>query len=113
MTTLPRTCLGCGTKIRAGSRCPACKGIQERARDARRGSRQARGYNAEHEAERKRWAPVVDAGQVSCARCGLPVEPGAAWDLDHLPDRSGWLGPAHQRCNRAAASNGGRIGWGT
>ena len=109
MTTLPRPCLGCGQLIASGSRCPACRALVERAR----GSRQQRGYDATHEAERKRLAPIVAAGQVSCARCGLLIEPGAAWDLDHLPDRSGYLGPAHQRCNRAAASNGRRIGRGT
>jgi hypothetical protein len=41
----------------------------------------------------------------------LFIEPAEAWDLDHADDRLTYLGPAHQRCIRAAASNGGRIDW--
>jgi hypothetical protein len=101
--TLPRRCLGCGRLIPSGSRCAACRALQERARDARRGSRQQRGYDREHDAERARWAPLVEAGGVDCARCGLLIGPGEPWDLGHTDDRTAWTGPEHARCNRAAA----------
>lgn len=96
---------GCPT-ITTSSRCPA----HTRARDRQRGSRQARGYDAGHDRERSRWAPLVAAGAVDCraAACLEPrrrIAPDAAWDLGHTADRRHWTGPEHARCNRAA---GGR-----
>jgi hypothetical protein len=108
MTTLPRSCLGCGTTIPAGSYCPTCRARQQRTRDARRSSRQQRGYDREHEAERRRWSPLVDAGQVACARCGQPIGPGTPWDLGHTDDRTAWTGPEHATCNRAAGGRNGK-----
>jgi hypothetical protein len=35
---------------------------------------------------------------------------GAAWDLDHTPDRIGYLGPSHMECNRVAVSRVGGAG---
>jgi hypothetical protein len=102
-----RACLGCGRIIPSGSRCRVCRAQQERARDAQRGSRQRRGYDREHELERERWALLVDAGQVAGARCGLPIQPGAAWDLGHTADRTAWTGPEHATCNRAAGGHDG------
>lgn len=69
-----------------------------------------RGYGPEHRAERERWRPDVEAGQVTChaTTCLEPdrlIRPGQAWDLGHTTDRSGWTGPEHRRCNRA---DGGR-----
>jgi hypothetical protein len=64
-------------------------------------SRQARGYGGDHIAQRKRWVPVVRTGTVPCAHCFLLIGPDELWDLAHTPDRSGWLGPAHRRCNRS------------
>jgi hypothetical protein len=46
------------------------------------------------------------AGSVR-VRCGRPVRPGEAWDLDHSDDRAGYLGVAHRQCNRPA---GGQLG---
>jgi hypothetical protein len=60
-----------------------------------------RGYGYEHRKLRERWRPRVERGDVACSRCGLPIEPGAAWDLAHDPaDRSRWIGPQHAACNR-------------
>ena len=65
----------------------------------------ARGYGARHQQARKRWAVIVDAGQAHCTRCHQPIVPGTPWDLDHDDTRTGYLGAAHAKCNRAA---GGR-----
>jgi hypothetical protein len=47
----------------------------------------------------------VDAGPAICTRSGERIAPGSKWDLDHHDaDRSVYLGPAHARRNRAAAS---------
>ena len=68
------------------------------------GKTSARGYGWRHQKLRERWSRVVAMGGVLCARCGEPIEPGAAWDLGHL-DGSGktlYQGPEHRRCNRGA-----------
>jgi hypothetical protein len=69
-----------------------------------------RGYGSSHQAERKRWDLVVQAGHVFCVRCGLLIVPGTRWHLDHSEDRLGYLGPSHARCNlRAAAKRGNKL----
>jgi hypothetical protein len=104
-------------RVCATSGCPAlttqrrCEPCQTRYEQAR-GTRQARGYDAAHDRQRKRWEPQVLAGLVDChaTRCLAPVRrilPGEPWDLGHTPDRKGWTGPEHARCNRSA---GGRAG---
>jgi hypothetical protein len=64
-------------------------------------------YGSTHQATRKRWEPVVEAGGATCVRCGLPILRGARWHLDQRDDRGGYLGPAHAKCNLRAA---GRLG---
>ena len=79
-----------------------------RANGARRAasSTVSRGYGADHQRERQKWAARVDAGQVGCARCGRQIRPGEAWDLGHDDqDRGRYWGPEHSHCNRQA---GGR-----
>jgi hypothetical protein len=66
-----------------------------------------RGYGVEHQAERERWRPVVEAGEAVCSRCHSGIAPDVEWDLDHHDDRSGWSGPAHATCNRAAGARKG------
>lgn len=60
-----------------------------------------RGYGVMHQAERKRWAPVVAAGRGVCVECGRPIVPGEAWHLahDHASAAVRYLGVAHARCN--------------
>ena len=70
-----------------------------------RGTRQERGYGAAHDAERRKWAPLVATGTVRCVRCGKFIAPDAQWSPDHSDDRARYLGPAHRRCNLIA---GGR-----
>lgn len=69
-----------------------------------------RGYGNSHQVERRRWAPKVDLGQVDCARCGEPLEPGRPWDLGHNDERTAWTGPEHTVCNRrAGGANGAAV----
>lgn len=62
-------------------------------------------YGGEHQAVRRAGLSYA-YGQL-CARCGRPMLPGQALDLDHADDRPGWLGFSHAKCNRQA---GGRKG---
>ena len=81
--------------------------VKRRRPDTRRKpSTTARGYGSAHQRERKRWAPHVAAGLVTCWRCGRRILPGQLWDLGHDDhDRGVYRGPEHPYCNRAA---GGR-----
>lgn len=91
---------------RTDGRCAVHASQRNRQRDARRGTRQQRGYDRAHDGRRARWAPVVAKGGVACWRCGLLIASGEAWDLGHLDDGSGRSLPEHATvCNRAA---GGR-----
>jgi len=48
---------------------------------------------------------VVEAGAAVCARCGRPIMPGSAFDLDHTPDRADNLGVSHPGCNRRTSTH--------
>ena len=63
-----------------------------------------RGYGGDHQAARRQVARRVEAGGVSCSRCGGPIMPDAKWDLDHSDDRGSYLGAAHAACNRRAGA---------
>lgn len=100
-------CLGCSgcqadrrctTRVASG-RCDPCA----RVADLARGTRAERGYGADHDAERRRWKPIVARGVVRCARCQELIDPTAPWALDHNDDRTGYLGPSHRLCNLVAA----------
>lgn len=93
--------------LTTGTRCPT----HQREQEQRRGSRQRRGYDAEHDRLRAHWAPRVATGRIRChnPNCHRPddplIHPGEPWDLGHTPDRRGYRGPEHAACNR---SEGGR-----
>lgn len=105
-----RPCLGCGQlTTRTDSRCSACSSTRGKARDARRGTRQARGYGRQHEVNRE---AVLKASRI-CWLCG---HPGADQADDVIPKSQGGtsalanLRPAHgtnpcstcgRRCNQS------------
>lgn len=109
-------CVGCPAhdgscpQVSEAKRCAACAGQYE----ARRGTRQARGYDRGYDQARKQWAPKVQAGTVHCFApvCLMPARwicPGTAWDLGHDEQRH-IRGPEHAVCNRSAggkAAHGG------
>lgn len=72
-------------------------------------------YRHAHQAERKRWQPVVDAGEAYCAEriCKMStrwIAPGSRWDLAHDETGTVYLGPAHHSCNRSeGAARGNRM----
>jgi hypothetical protein len=107
---MQKPCLGNGgpcptrnlTTHRSG-RCEHCRRASWRAR----GTTAERGYGADHERLRARWAPIVAAGRVNCARCHEQILPADAWDLGHSDtDRTQYGGPEHRACNRATRSRG-------
>lgn len=103
-----RPCLACGL-LTDQTRCSTCRSAQQRARDQVRGSSAQRGYGADHRARRSAMLPT--AYGKPCARCGLPVLPGQALDLDHMTPvahggRDGQVLFSHSACNRRA---GGKV----
>jgi hypothetical protein len=92
---------GCPAILPTAGKCPE----HAREAEARRGSRQARGYDSNHDRLRKTWAATVRTGTVICWRCGEPISRTEPWDLGHDDtDRTTYRGPEHaNRCNRAAA----------
>lgn len=101
MPRAPRVCLqpDCPT-LTAEGYCAE----HQRARDAARGRRQARGYGPTYDADRRDWAAKVDAGGVRCWRCQQPMVPGEPWHLGHDDtNRAIIRGPEHPTCNLSAA----------
>lgn len=88
-----RPCLDCG-RLASGTRCPACSSKAGQARDARRGTRQARGYTQEYLDNRE---AVLKASRI-CWLCG---HDGADQTDDVIPKSRGGtnaitnLRPAH------------------
>lgn len=84
-------------------------------REQRRGTRQARGYDATYDAARRMWQRRLDRGEhVEChaPTCLMPMRlllPGQPFDLGH-DDARHIRGPEHPTCNRSAggkAAHGG------
>lgn len=100
---------GC-PEVQAERRCPDHARQAERAR----GTRQQRGYGAEHDRLRARWKPRVERGEVDCHEvvCLMPMRrilPGEPWHLCHDRMTGNYLGPGHATCN---VSEGGRAAHG-
>ncbi len=68
-------------------------------------------YGNHHRKMRASWKPMVAAGGVRCADCGLFIHPGEPWDLGHAPGGgpTDYRGPEHARCNRATATKRERV----
>lgn len=111
------SCVGCPAhegscpELSTARRCTDCA----REAEARRGTRQQRGYNAQHDNLREWWRPKVELGGVHChaERCLMPARLillGQPWDLGHTTDRTAWTGPEHSVCNRSAGGKAAHAG---
>lgn len=63
-------------------------------------------YGHQHQRERKRWAPIVEAGNAYCTEpvCVMQsrwIPPGTRWHLSHDPTGTRYIGPSHGACNEA------------
>jgi len=104
-----RVCLGCGRlTTRTDSRCPTCASQRSRARDAQRGSRQQRGYTAEHDRIRADLLAKLVPGS-PCPRCGEPMWPTQELHAGHPIGRGLRVDPSsradhlsHASCNEGA-----------
>lgn len=70
-----------------------------------RGTKTERGYGAEYQRLRNKWAKRVAAGVVNCKRCRTWINPAEAWHLDHDDtDRNSLslAAPSHALCNISA-----------
>lgn len=79
--------------------CPTCRATAATARDTQRGTRQQRGYDANHDQLRAQLIAAFQPGQ-PCAHCGQPMHSADRLDLAHNQDRTGYRGLAHAACNR-------------
>jgi hypothetical protein len=88
--------VACPTILTGGQRrCPRHAAQYE----ARRGTRQARGYDATHDRLRANWQRRIDEGErVVCATCPTVIV-GRLWQLGHDHVRGGYLGPQCVPCN--------------
>jgi hypothetical protein len=101
--TMRRPCLDCDTPT-PRTRCPRCT----QARDHARGTRQQRGYDAQHQAARAELAMTLPA---PCGYCGVVITRGERWVAAHVVDGDpsfGWL-LAHYACNERAKTRVGGI----
>lgn len=78
------------------------------------GTTTQRKYGWAHAKARRRYAPLVAAGNAWCTepRCLMTsrwIPPGSSWDLAHNRTTGEYRGPAHTRCNRSeGATHGNR-----
>lgn len=70
-----------------------------------RGTTAVRGYGREHQVQRAMALEAFQPGD-PCARCRRPMLAGDPLELDHTPDRSGYLGLSHSWCNRSHRAEG-------
>ncbi len=106
MPRAPKQCGhgGCSQWVTGSTYCPRHEAERLRVMAQRRGTTAARGYGSPHQRQRASWAPKVQAGAVTCWRCGELIQLGQRWDLGH-DDRNRDIthGPEHVRCNRSTA----------
>lgn len=95
---------------------PGCPALQRearcldhrRVRERKRGTRQERGYDAAHDAERAEYEQCMAKGEwFMCWRCDAPIDP-SNWTLGHCDiDRTIYHGPECPPCDYATS---GRVG---
>lgn len=93
-------CLDCSKLTRNGSRCEACAGTAERARDRQRGSTKQRGLGGTH----RRAAEKIVKTAAVCAICGKPPTADDPLTADHTVPRAHGgvdspLRAVHRTCN--------------
>jgi hypothetical protein len=108
-----RFCLDCGQlydkDAAPGLRCPACQQASNRNRDQKRGTRQQRGYGAEHAKRAKQVVTAALASGTGCCYCGGPPTPADPFVGCHIYAQSrggpanGPLAAGHRSCNSRAA----------
>jgi hypothetical protein len=76
-----------------------------KAKDKARGTRQQRGYGAQH--QRTRAALLPDAYGALCIHCDERMWPHQALALDHTEDRTGYRGIVHASCNASEGATRG------
>lgn len=97
---------GCPNLTTPGARGGRCKDCAREA-DRARGTRQERGYDAQHDRLRAAWQRIlnrpapVQCTSPSCLTPGEPVNPHD-WHLGH-DDQRQHRGPEHPACNLSAA----------
>jgi hypothetical protein len=89
----------CPELVTGTPRCPT----HTRSADKARGTRQARGYDVDHDQQRRMWDTIIQRTGWPCGRCQERIQPGEPWHLDHSADRTTYLGPSHADCNLSAA----------
>ena len=73
-----------------------------------RGTKAERGYGADYQRLRIKWAKRIAVGIVNCKRCRKWINPAESWHLDHDDNDRNDLrlaAPSHALCNLSA---GGR-----
>lgn len=86
---------GCPALVDKGGRTNLCQ-AHDREADRARGTRQQRGYGAEHDAMK---ATIEDAYGQPCHLCGERMWPHQALEPDHTEDRTAYRGWTHATCN--------------
>lgn len=93
---------GCPALVDATAYRGRCVRHQQ-AYEAQRGTRQQRGYDADHERARSEIVAHMNAGEIIlCWSCEKPLTPSTL-RLDHTADRTGYRGPACDLCNSRIA----------
>jgi hypothetical protein len=94
----PCTQPGC-PKLTTGGRCPDHK----RQADKARGTRQERGYDADHDTLRAQLMLTAIGKICASPSCTRRMLPGQRLALMHNEDRTGYLGMGHAQCNLSDA----------
>jgi hypothetical protein len=108
MPRAPKKCGSSDCQLRVVGRT-YCE--QHTAEHQARANRRTRGYGQDHVIARRQALTELVDGQL-CHLCGEPMTHAQALDLDHTPDRTGYRGLAHRRCNARAGALSRRPGGG-